>query len=59
MLLLFDMFPNTADWIKSALICSHERPIAFDVLAIGLTPSFWTKPNKFLNFLRFRPLFEY
>ncbi|URZ01253.1 restriction endonuclease [Clostridium felsineum] len=26
---------------------------------IGLNPSFWTKPNKFFNFLRFKPLSQY
>ncbi|URZ00588.1 hypothetical protein [Clostridium felsineum] len=30
-----------------------------DIDGFGLNPSFWTKPNKFFNFLRFKPLSQY
>jgi len=30
----------------------------FSNISPGLTPWFWTKPNKFFNFVRIRPLFQ-
>ena len=37
----------------------HEPNISAQEIKLGLTPWFWTKPNKFFNFRRITPLFQY
>jgi len=59
--LLVNISPYDLD--KSYKILNDIIEIAYNkkdyhYIDIGLTPWFWTKPNKFFDFLRIRPLFQ-